>query len=287
MEISQLRYFLAVARHESFHAASREMRASLSSLTHAAKTLEAELGIKLFTTHKKRLQITPSGLKLQRHALELIAREEEAKRDLAGSQDELIIRLVGQEVLFGRAISFIENRLKRTTEKIRFIMTHQTSDVALGSLDSGNAQVAVITSKANPQFAASPLLHTKFKTCVGDTHPLAKQARDGKKIPVDELLKHDFASCSSSIFGRVDQLQSADGWRDDIFPRSIKYRVDSLKLVEDLVKSGKAVAYLPDFFADAAQLIGLKISGCPYSCEYHASLVARKPIISGWMHKLF
>jgi DNA-binding transcriptional LysR family regulator len=287
VEISQLKYFLAIARHQSFHAAARELRASLSSLTHAAKNLEVELGIKLFTTHKQRLQITPSGLKLQKHALDLIAREEEARRDLIGSNNELIIRLAGQEVLFSRAISLIETRLKRASEKIRFIMTNQTNLQALASLDSGDAHIAVVTAQSPSQYVSAPLLKTQFKTCVGKDHPLAEIARESSRIRVEELLKYDFASCSSAIFGNEDRQPSPDGWRDDIFPRSIKYRVDSLNAVENLVKDGKAVAYLPDFFAETSQLIPLKISGCPYTCEYEANLVGRKPIVSSWMHRLF
>ena len=52
---------------------------------------------------------------------------------------------------------------------------------------------------------------------------------------------------------------------------------------ENLISSGLALRYLPDYFVKSAGLIPLKISGCPYSCHYkrsHSSWMAQQTLRS-------
>jgi DNA-binding transcriptional LysR family regulator len=287
MEISQLRYFVAVARLENINAAARESGASLSSLTHAIKRLEAELATTLFSSANKRIQLTDSGRQLFELALDLIEREENARNLMSGSFDQLKIRVCGEDVLLTRSVQWLEeNLLKRPTQK-SFVLTSRGSDAVLAAIERGESHLGLVTVPPPKSFKSRKLFHTKFRTYVGRGHPLFKQANAGIKIKVQDLLTHDFVSVSAQIFGRVSQLQSADGWRDDKFPRKVKYLVDNLLSVQELVSSGRAIGYLPDFFAQEWKLAVLDVIGCPYVCDYDAYLIARQPIAFGWINQLF
>ena len=61
----------------------------------------------------------------------------------------------------------------------------------------------------------------------------------------------------------------------------------SLKLLETIVESGQALAYLPDYYADRLDVLPIRVTGCPYTCLQKIKLVARRPKQTGWLNQLF
>ena len=59
MEIRTLRYFLAVAREENMTRAAELLHVTQPTLSRALRTLEDELGKKLFLRHSFRIELTP------------------------------------------------------------------------------------------------------------------------------------------------------------------------------------------------------------------------------------
>lgn len=100
----------------------------------------------------------------------------------------------------------------------------------------------------------------------------------------------EFVSPNKSLLGEVGNKQSVDGWRDDKFERIINFKSSSLKLIEELVSQGKALAYLPDYLAEpyinSKQWVVLKVTGCPYSCQQKVKLITKSPIDAGWIRHL-
>lgn len=56
-----LRTFCVAARHESFRTASEELFITASAVSHQVKSLEEELGIRLFDRNSRELKLTPTG----------------------------------------------------------------------------------------------------------------------------------------------------------------------------------------------------------------------------------
>jgi LysR family glycine cleavage system transcriptional activator len=59
--LNALKAFEAAARHESFTRAAEDLCVTQGAVSHQVKSLEAELGLKLFIRHRQRLVITEAG----------------------------------------------------------------------------------------------------------------------------------------------------------------------------------------------------------------------------------
>ena len=71
MEIRTLRYFLAVAREENMTRAAEVLHVTQPTLSKALKTLEEELGKKLFIRHSFSIRLTEEGVLLRNRAEDL------------------------------------------------------------------------------------------------------------------------------------------------------------------------------------------------------------------------
>jgi DNA-binding transcriptional LysR family regulator len=64
-DLTDLTYFLAIARHRSFRRAGVEIGISASALSHALKALEARLGVRLLNRTNRSVTLTAAGEELQ------------------------------------------------------------------------------------------------------------------------------------------------------------------------------------------------------------------------------
>lgn len=68
MELRQLEYFAAVARHGHFGRAAQEVYVTQSALSQQIARLEAELGVTLLARTPKGVELTPAGAEFDHHA---------------------------------------------------------------------------------------------------------------------------------------------------------------------------------------------------------------------------
>ena len=76
MELRLLRYFLTVAKEQSFTKAAEQLHITQPTLSRQMAALEDELGITLFLRNGKRISLTDEGILLKRRALEILNLEE-------------------------------------------------------------------------------------------------------------------------------------------------------------------------------------------------------------------
>jgi LysR family transcriptional regulator, low CO2-responsive transcriptional regulator len=87
VSLRQLRVFAAVARHESFTRAARELHLTQSAVSQQVKLLEAEAGLPLFEQIGRRVRLAAAGAELLRYAnqtLELVREAGEALAAMRG-----------------------------------------------------------------------------------------------------------------------------------------------------------------------------------------------------------
>ncbi len=289
MEIFELRYFLGVAEFQNIHRASEKMRISPASLSKAISRLEDELAVKLFSRQGRNIRLTDHGLLLQRRASDIIRLEESARTEVGGHQGTIHVVIAGAETLLSKMGVALSASIQEKFAQAIFEFHPTADELALEQVIRGDAHLAIVTSEVPKQkeLASKLLGESKFQTFVGKGHPLYARAKSKKPIHVSELLQYSFVSPSSPLLGKVGLKQSLDGWRDDQFQRKVGYLTSSLKMLEEYVVSGRAVAYLPDYFCENLSLEVITVEGCPYSCSQKVRVVARNPKETGWLNQIF
>jgi DNA-binding transcriptional LysR family regulator len=287
METFELRYFLAVAQVENVHRAAVTLAVSPGSLSKAVARLEAELGVPLFQRVGRGIRLTPEGQTLKDRAREILRLEEAARTELMGPRAGLKVRIAGPEVLLAKLGVRLAREVRGVYPDASFTYLATSEPDAERLTRDGEAHVGLTTQTLGSGLTERRLFESVFQTVVGRGHPLFKPAKAGKSLPVATVLQYPFVCPDQAILGRVGEGQSADGWRDDRFPRRIGFVAASLHLIEELVVSGTAVAYLPDYFVEEIPAAALKVSDCPYTCRQTVRLFYRDPEKTSWMSQVF
>jgi DNA-binding transcriptional LysR family regulator len=287
MEIFELKYFLAVAEVENVNKAAENIHISAGSLSKAISRLEHELQTPLFFKSGRGIRLTPEGSLLKKKAANIIQLEEDARFELMGPEiGSLNIYISSEEILQTSFGIEIVKKIAKLFPQARTQFSIRSEADAIEQVRSGEAHLALITMDSPSDMASKILDKVEFKTCASKDHVLVKKYGT-KTIPVEEVLQYGFVSPDLAILGKISKSSSIDGWRDDKFPRKIKYKVGGLKMIKNLIKEGLALGYLPDYFVESLNLVTLKISGCPYTCQQTVRLVAKDPSSLGWLNRLW
>lgn len=145
MELRHLRYFIAVAEHESVRLAAQRIHVTQPAISRQIQDLETELGFLLFERQRNRLVLTPAGRSYLEEARFALARLDAA----AKSGRRLAKGLIGQ-----LRIGFVENagwdglvpdafaRFQDMAPDVDLELRpqnspHQIDDILSGDLDGG------------------------------------------------------------------------------------------------------------------------------------------------------
>jgi DNA-binding transcriptional LysR family regulator len=82
MDISLARTFLTILETSSFIGAAEVLHVTQSTVSARIRTLEDQIGMKLFTRDRSGATPTPAGIRFQRHALRLVRTWEQAQLEL-------------------------------------------------------------------------------------------------------------------------------------------------------------------------------------------------------------
>jgi len=280
METFELRYFLGVAETENIHQASEKLYVSPGSLSKAIARLEEELQVNLFHRQGRGIRLTHEGRLLQKRASEIVRLEESARLELSGVQGKVVVKIAGPEILLSHWGVNLTTELQERYPLMQFEFISCDERMAIQKIENGEVHLAFVTDQEySKEISYKNVGHTTFKTFVSKKHKLGKK----KKIHVDELLLNSFVSPNNPFLGKVGSKQSLDGWRDDEFPRKISFLSSSLKVLEQMVLTGRAVAYLPEYLGESLGFETLLVEGCPYTCTQKVKIATRNPKELTWM----
>lgn len=82
MELRQLEYFAAVARHRHFTRAAESLYVTQPALSQQVRRLEAELGLQLFRRTSKGVELTAAGADLLVHAEKILAEVAQTRAEM-------------------------------------------------------------------------------------------------------------------------------------------------------------------------------------------------------------
>lgn len=146
MEIRTLRYFLAIAREENMTRAATRLHVTQPTLSKALKSLETELGRKLFVRHSFSIELTDEGRLLYDRALDLVGMADKVEEEFRTLDEE-----EGGELYLGLAESYqirhLARELRTLKERCPGLTYHVTSgdtEQVVERLDRGLLDFAVL-----------------------------------------------------------------------------------------------------------------------------------------------
>lgn len=205
MEIRTLRYFLAVAREENMTRAADILHVTQPTLSKALKTLEDELGKKLFTRHSFSIALTEEGVLLRNRAEDLVSMADKIEQEFLSLDD-----ITGGDIYFGLAESYQIRYLakeirkfKKQVPNLRYHITSGDTEQVTEKLDKGLLDFAAIFETPDER---------KYHSV-----PFPEADYFGAAVPIDsELAKKDLIT-PQDLTGKP-LFCSEQSWENDIRP---------------------------------------------------------------------
>ena len=242
MEIKNLRYFLAVAREENMSHAAEILHVTQPTLSKTLKSLEEELGKKLFTRHSFSIKLTDEGMLLRDRAEDLIAMADKIEQEFVSLDD-----ISGGDIYFGLAesyqIRFLAREIKKLKDRYPSFTYHITSgdtEQVTEKLDKGLLDFAVICETPNTEKYQSILFPAsdRWGVVMLKDHPLAKK----KSIRATDLIGQPLYCSEQSWNIEIPQ------WAGEHFPTFKRHQVPPAMRVPSCDLDGPRV-----FFSHSSQ----------------------------------
>ena len=216
MEIRTLRYFLAVAREENMTKAAELLHVTQPTLSKALRSLEDELGKKLFERHSLSISLTDEGMLLRDRAEDLVTMADKIEREFLSLDD-----ITGGDLYLGLAESYqirylarAIRSLKNLYPRLNYHITSGDTEQVTEKLDKGLLDFAVLCDtpdKKKYDYIEFPEADVWGVVMPADC-PLAKK----KTVLVDDLVG-------------LPLFCSQQSWKNDI-PRWAGERMSKLNL---------------------------------------------------------
>jgi len=187
MEIRELRYFLEVAREENMTRAAKRLHVTQPTLSKTLKSLEEELGKKLFIRHSFKIELTSEGMLLRKRAEDLLSMADKITEEF-GALDEV----TGGDIYLGLAESYQIRFLARTIKEfkksypgLRYHITSGDTEQVTEKLDKGLLDFAVIVEA--PDTSKYETIKLKEADKFGVIMPRDAALAAKKEITIDDL----------------------------------------------------------------------------------------------------
>lgn len=198
MDISHIRYFLAVAEEESFSRAAEKLFVTQPILTRCIKNLEQELGTTLITRTTKTFALTEAGKVLQQAGRKLLQQHEDIYRQMAdirsGAGGEVQISSPG--VLLNMYFTELVLQCRDRYPGVRINISEVGSHTAARDVRSGAADIGfvMLPLEDTEDLNVYPIVKDQIKVVCRKDHPFANQ----KGLSVLELKQANIVTHNSS-----------------------------------------------------------------------------------------
>ena len=145
MELRLLRYFLTVAKEQSFTKAAEQLHITQPTLSRQMAAFEEELGVTLFIRSGKKISLTEEGILLKRRALEILNLEEKTLEELKGKEDvvEGTITIGCGEFAAVETLAEICKTYKEKYPLVQIVLHTATADAVYEMMNKGLVDIAL------------------------------------------------------------------------------------------------------------------------------------------------
>ena len=145
MELRLLRYFLTVAKEQSFTKAAEQLHITQPTLSRQMAAFEEDLGITLFIRSGKKISLTEEGILLKRRALEILNLEERTLEELKGKEEvvEGTITIGCGEFAAVETLAKICKTYKEKYPLVQIVLHTATADAVYEMMNKGLVDIAL------------------------------------------------------------------------------------------------------------------------------------------------
>lgn len=242
MDIQHIRYFLAVAKYQSFTKAAQQLYVTQPILTRCVKNLEKELGAPLIQRSTKHFELTEAGQLLVRRGTQLLQQHQDIYRqmeDVVGSQTGQIC-ISSPGVLLDMYFPELMNQYRIAHPGIRITIRESgtrtvVQDVLDGSADIGLVMLPLADSQA---LQVLPIVEDEIHVLVHRDHPFAQKPY----IHISQLKGLDIITYnqSTTLYHAFQKKCEDEGFSPVIAIQSMMPR-----FILDTLSYGSCVGVLP------------------------------------------
>lgn len=144
MDLRQLEYFAAVARHRHFRRAAEDLHVTQSAVSQQVRRLEDELGLQLLRRTAKGAEVTPAGTELLARAEAILADVARARAAMEGHAGALRGQVrVAATTGDVRRLAAVLARFHREHPAVRIALRQGAPDAVVDLVATGSADLAV------------------------------------------------------------------------------------------------------------------------------------------------
>ena len=188
MELRVLRYFLMVAKEQSFTKAAAQLHITQPTLSRQLAALEEELKTPLFVRGGHSITLTEQGLLLKRRALEILDLEEKIEEEFKGEKGTVLgnITIGCGEFAAIEILAKMISRYKEQYPLVQITLHTGTADTILEMMNKGLVDIGLFLEPTNTEELDYIRIKDSDRWVVGmrPDDPLAKK----KRITKEELL---------------------------------------------------------------------------------------------------
>lgn len=236
MELTQLRYFLEVARNEHMTKSAEKLHIAQPSLTKTIHNLEDELGVPLFVPSGRNIVLSEYGRYLKERLEPIMAELDglpAAMQDLANLKNETIhVNVLAASIFVTEAI--IEYKREHSEIKFEF-------------LQNSREDIYDIRISTSPAAHGIVGYHADSYVCLENIYvavPNTERFRGRTGIHLSEIMNESFISLSDSREFRIvcDKLCQHAGFKPNIV-----FESDSPMAVKNMIASDMGLGFWPQF----------------------------------------
>jgi DNA-binding transcriptional LysR family regulator len=178
MEMAQIRYVLAAAKHLNFTRAAADCNISQPALTKGIKTLEAELGAMLFHREGRRILLSDFGRSMLPH-LQQITNEADTARMIAQNfrlLEKVPIRLGVMSTVGHLRLARFLAHFERAHSGLELAVSEGSVNELTDKLGDGEIDIAIMTQteSLSANFRTQPLYSERYVVVFPPDHRLGR-----------------------------------------------------------------------------------------------------------------
>lgn len=153
MDFRILRYFLNVAREQSFTKAAEQLHITQPTLSRQLASLEEELGVTLFTRSGRNITLTEEGLLLKRRALEILDLEERTLEELKSTEGivEGTVTIGCGEFAVVETLAEICKNYQKKYPRVQIVLHTATADTISEMMNKGLVDIGLFMEPVDTQ----------------------------------------------------------------------------------------------------------------------------------------